>query len=70
VKCHYCGAEADTMDHLIPKSFNGTMKVPACRECNQKKADMFWTICMDCRLKAFRKKGSKCDCGGKITLIF
>lgn len=43
-KCHYCDKDATTVDHVIPKSRGGSNRmdnlVPACRECNHKKADL------------------------------
>ncbi|MFN9899362.1 MAG: HNH endonuclease, partial [bacterium] len=39
--CHYCGMEANTVDHLIPLSKNGTDEasnmVAACTKCNSSK---------------------------------
>ncbi|HYT29743.1 MAG TPA: HNH endonuclease [Actinomycetota bacterium] len=39
--CQYCGATAENMDHVIPKSLGGTHTwdnvVAACRRCNSKK---------------------------------
>jgi 5-methylcytosine-specific restriction endonuclease McrA len=41
--CHYCGQEANTIDHLIPISKNGTDDasncVAACTQCNSSKRD-------------------------------
>jgi 5-methylcytosine-specific restriction endonuclease McrA len=41
--CVYCGAEADTMDHVHPRSRGGTRgwhnAVAACEKCNLAKAD-------------------------------
>ena len=40
-KCAYCGASADTMDHVIPLSHGGQHEpgnvVPACKRCNFRK---------------------------------
>jgi 5-methylcytosine-specific restriction protein A len=40
-RCHYCGAEATTADHVIPKYRGGTDEpsnlVAACRPCNSAK---------------------------------
>lgn len=42
-KCAYCGAKANTVDHVQPKSKGGkhewTNVVAACKSCNSKKAD-------------------------------
>ena len=39
--CQYCGATAENMDHVIPKSLGGTHTwdnvVAACRRCNSRK---------------------------------
>lgn len=39
--CRYCGALADTVDHVIPRSHNGSNEdwnlVAACRSCNSRK---------------------------------
>lgn len=41
--CHYCDNVATTTDHIVPEAIGGTdhrfNKVPACWDCNQKKAD-------------------------------
>lgn len=41
--CHWCGAPADTADHLTPKAKGGTDHpdnlVPACRSCNSSRRD-------------------------------
>lgn len=54
VQCTYCGLPADTMDHVIPRSFRPTAEalggwkvlfpgvpdvVPACNECNRLASD-------------------------------
>ena len=50
-KCVYCGAKADEIDHVIPRSNGGTNStynlVAACRSCNEKKSNL--------SLKAFGK---------------
>ena len=50
-KCVYCGAKADEIDHVIPRSNGGTNStynlVAACRSCNEKKLNL--------SLKAFGK---------------
>lgn len=42
-RCVYCGAPADTIDHVIPRSKGGTDDpdnlVPACRDCNSRKSN-------------------------------
>ncbi len=49
--CHYCGEHAGTVDHIVPRSafnkpqaalphwFRSHNIVPACRNCNGKKAN-------------------------------
>ena len=43
-QCHYCGAYADTVDHVVPISVDPTLRldlnnlVPACRACNSSRA--------------------------------
>ncbi len=41
--CQYCGARAETLDHVVPRSRGGTHSwenvVAACRPCNVGKAD-------------------------------
>jgi HNH endonuclease len=43
-RCEYCGLEATTLDHVVPKSKGGSNHrsnlVPCCHPCNQGKADM------------------------------
>ena len=54
-KCSYCGAKAEEIDHIIPKSKGGTNSTynltPACRACNQMKSNL--------SLKEFGKKMNK-----------
>ena len=42
-ECAYCGAYADTMDHIVPRAKGGDHSwmniVAACKKCNTKKAD-------------------------------
>ena len=42
-RCAYCGAKADTVDHVVPRSRGGGHTwencVAACRACNSRKAD-------------------------------
>jgi 5-methylcytosine-specific restriction endonuclease McrA len=53
--CIYCGVEADTVDHMIPKSRGGTDDVdnliPACRACNQEKGDRTYDEYVNWRAK-------------------
>lgn len=50
-KCVYCGAKAEEIDHVVPRSNGGTNStynlVAACRSCNEKKSNL--------SLKAFGK---------------
>lgn len=53
-RCHYCGQAATTRDHIVPKSKGGGdghwNLVPACKKCNQAKADTDPTCqCRKCR---------------------
>ncbi|PXW33447.1 UNVERIFIED_CONTAM: 5-methylcytosine-specific restriction endonuclease McrA [Williamsia faeni] len=52
-RCGYCGAKADTIDHVVPRSRGGTHTwdncVACCASCNHKKADRMlselgWTL--------------------------
>nr|WP_051406630.1 HNH endonuclease [Williamsia sp. D3] len=52
-RCGYCGAKADTIDHVVPRSRGGTHTwdncVACCASCNHKKADRLlgelgWTL--------------------------
>src|SRR5665213_822505 len=42
-RCQYCGAQAENIDHVVPKSRGGTHSwdnvVAACRRCNSAKED-------------------------------
>ena len=42
-RCQYCGAQAENIDHVVPKSRGGTHTwdnvVAACRRCNASKED-------------------------------
>jgi 5-methylcytosine-specific restriction endonuclease McrA len=44
-RCGYCGARAETIDHVVPRSRGGSHAwdnvVAACRPCNTKKEDRF-----------------------------
>ena len=54
-RCSYCGAKAEEIDHIIPKSKGGSNSTynltPACRSCNEKKSNL--------SLKEFGKLMSK-----------
>ena len=54
-KCVYCGAKAEEIDHVIPRSKGGTNStynlVASCRSCNKKKSNL--------SLKAFGKLMNK-----------
>ena len=43
-RCGYCGDEATSLDHIIPRFKSGSSNrnnlVPACRRCNSNKASM------------------------------
>ena len=43
-RCSYCGAKAEEIDHIIPKSKGGSNSTfnltPACRSCNEKKLNL------------------------------
>lgn len=43
-KCIYCGEEATTKDHIIPRSWGGSNDksnlVPACKLCNTTRGDL------------------------------
>ena len=43
-RCSYCGAKAEEIDHIIPRSNGGTNSTynltPACRSCNEKKSNL------------------------------
>lgn len=52
-RCAYCGAKADTVDHVVPRSRGGEHSwencVAACGTCNHRKADKLlselgWTL--------------------------
>ena len=44
--CQYCGQEADTVDHVIPRRLNGNDSdenlVASCRRCNLSKGGRFF----------------------------
>ncbi len=44
-RCQYCGAQAENIDHVVPRSRGGTHTwenvVAACRRCNAAKEDQF-----------------------------
>jgi 5-methylcytosine-specific restriction endonuclease McrA len=46
-RCAYCGAKADTVDHVVPRSRGGEHSwencVAACANCNHRKADRLLT---------------------------
>lgn len=51
--CHYCGAPATTVDHVVPLASGGTHAVintvPACRPCNEQKGQsMYESHCQGC----------------------
>jgi 5-methylcytosine-specific restriction endonuclease McrA len=42
-RCQYCGAQAENIDHVVPRSRGGTHSwdnvVACCRRCNSRKED-------------------------------
>ena len=54
-QCSYCGAQAEEIDHIVPRAKGGTNSThnltPACRACNKKKSNL--------SLKEFGKKVGK-----------
>lgn len=44
--CAYCGAPANTLDHVKPRSKGGQTQtenlVAACRDCNRRKSSAYW----------------------------
>ena len=44
-RCQYCGARAESIDHIVPRSRGGEHRwenvVAACRPCNSRKGDRF-----------------------------
>jgi len=54
-RCSYCGAQAEEIDHIVPRAKGGTNSTynltPACRACNEKKSNL--------SLKEFGKKVGK-----------
>lgn len=60
--CQYCGASADSIDHVVPRSRGGEHAwdnvVAACRRCNAKKADrLLEEISMTLRSRPSRPRG-------------
>jgi hypothetical protein len=51
-RCHYCGGEGLTRDHVVPDSVGGAPLwwnlVPSCNSCNESKADRQACACMFC----------------------
>lgn len=45
-RCAYCGAPADTLDHIKPRHKGGATVVsnlaPACKNCNRRKGSVEW----------------------------
>jgi len=50
--CQYCGQEANTVDHVIPRRLNGNDSddnlVASCRRCNLAKGGRFFVSQMQC----------------------
>jgi hypothetical protein len=50
--CHYCGFLADSRDHIVPDSLDGSRHwwnlVPACKACNEAKDDRQACACLFC----------------------
>ena len=39
--CVYCNKDANTRDHVVPKSLGGTKTVSCCARCNQAKSNLY-----------------------------
>ena len=61
--CAYCGKYGDTIDHIIPKSRNGSSNwdnlITSCFDCNNKKSDktleeMGWTLLYEPKMLTMR----------------
>ena len=67
-RCQYCGATAENLDHVIPKSRGGTHTwdnvVAACRRCNSKKENR---LVADAGLRLARRPVAPSD-GFRLSL--
>lgn len=73
--CVYCGGEADTVDHVVPRRAGGSDQphnlVPACRSCNSRKGTLpAEVLTLDGRERTLwlRSKGWK-SIGGTKTWV-
>ena len=61
--CVYCGDQATTKDHTVPRSRGGRKTVPCCRPCNSVKGDMDyddWMLIVESGLlPLFKAQGRK-----------
>ncbi|MGZ5290834.1 MAG: HNH endonuclease [Actinomycetota bacterium] len=66
--CQYCGATAENLDHVVPKSRGGTHTwdnvVAACRRCNSKKENR---LIEDAGLRLARRPAAPAD-GFRLSL--
>jgi 5-methylcytosine-specific restriction endonuclease McrA len=66
--CQYCGAPAENLDHVVPKSRGGTHTwdnvVSACRRCNSKKENRLF---QEAGLRLARRPAAPAD-GFRLSL--
>jgi 5-methylcytosine-specific restriction endonuclease McrA len=68
--CRWCGAPADTADHLVPVARGGTNEIanlaPACEQCNKRRgADPGWRP----RDDRERQRAQACSGAGKRPVV-